>query len=153
MNHMKHHETMITRKIWRASWMGDLPNRRVHVADMLLTNAREPFFFLHFSQIEAIPTISYFHRAQHGSAWLSSANVERLRKVVSYGFVHCSLWSYPKSHGRRLVGLTDVDWSQCLRITWITRIANMDASRRVKHQVDLLPRRIPDLQGFPASPI
>jgi hypothetical protein len=42
---MKHHETMITRKIWRASWMGDLPNRRVHVADMLLTNAREPFFF------------------------------------------------------------------------------------------------------------
>jgi hypothetical protein len=74
---MKHHETMITRKIWRASWMGDLPNRRVHVADMLLTNAREPFFFLHFSQIEAIPTISYFHRAQHGSAWLSMAQLSK----------------------------------------------------------------------------
>ena len=120
-----------------------------HVADKCTWTV----FFCTFSQIEVIPTISYFHRAQHGSAWLSSASVEHLRKVVSYGFVHCSLWSYPKSHGHRLVGLTDFDWSQCLRITWITRIANMDASRRVKHQVDLLPRRIPDLQGFPASPI
>lgn len=87
MNHMKHHETMITRKIWRASWMGDLPNRRVHVADMLLTNAREPFFFfctfLRLKRFPPFPTSTGLSMAQHGSAQQTLSVFAKWFRMVS----------------------------------------------------------------------